>query len=160
MAEDIKSRLDAVLARKKSLDEDAASKAAEEQRAEQEKAAAEATRQRDIDRDWLIQKNKLVASAAEMNGHLASERLEFKLVDQNSSEHVRAKIELFLHDKSTQKSSATITLSPDGAVKISTTKGRILGAAEIKSFQVSDFTIDYQEVMVSMLERIYPPKRA
>jgi len=156
MSDDLKSRLDAVLARKRTIEEGAASKAAEEQRAEEQKLAEEARKRDEIERDWLVQQNQLTKAITEINQTLAHHGLRFESEDQDALDSAVKRIKLILKH-GTGLSEATITLSTIGQVTISDRTLRFTGGE--KSFHVSDFSGDrYTEAMVRMLERLYPKR--
>lgn len=155
MADDVKGRLDAVLARKDALDKAAAAMAKQTQCAQDRRCEAEAKRQQEISHAWSNQNDRLKTAVAEMNRTLAAQRLEFKLVRDRDLKRVGAKIDLRLFESGAEKSGVSITLSSDGAVKI-TTKPRMFGTRTLGAFDVDDPTFDYSEIMVGLLEQLYP----
>jgi hypothetical protein len=154
MVDDLKGRLDAVLARKDVLDKAAAAKTKQTQRAQDNKYEAEAKRQKEIYRAWSVQNDHLKIAVMEMNWTLAEQDLEFKLVRERDLKRVGAKIDLCLFENGEQKLCASITLSDD-AVKIAT-KRRIFGTRTLSTFNVGETSFNYCEIMVGLLEQLYP----
>ena len=91
MVDDLRGRLDAVLARKDVLDKAAAAKTKQTQRAQDNKCEAEAKRQKEIYRAWSVQNDHLKIAVMEMNSTLAEQDLEFKLVRERDLKRVGAK---------------------------------------------------------------------
>jgi len=155
MADDLKSRLDAVLARKTVLDKDANSKAEAKCRKENIRCSAEAKQQKEIYQAWSAQNDRLKTAVVEMNRTLAAQYLEFKLLRDRDLTRVGAKTDLRLFESGEEKLCASITLTSDGAVKI-VTKRRIFGTRTLSAFNVRDSNFRYSDIMVGLLEQLYP----
>lgn len=153
MADDLKSRLDAVLARKSALNQAAAAKAKQAQFAQDKRCEAEAERQKEIYQAWSAENDRLKTAVMDMNRTLAEQHLEFKLVRDRGLKRVGAKIDLCLFENGEQKLCASITLSDD-AVKIDT-KRRIFGTRTLRTFNVRETSFNYCEIMVGLLEQLY-----